>query len=46
MARPDGKVISKHALTDPFMLDVELLGAVWRCDPAGQRLRHYIVKVT
>lgn len=32
----DDKVISKHALTVPFMLDMELLFAVQRYNPAGQ----------
>lgn len=32
------KVISKHVLTIPFMLDAQLLFAVWRCNPAGQGL--------
>lgn len=32
----DDKVISKHVLTVPFMLDMELLSAVQRYSPAGQ----------
>lgn len=43
--QPADKVISEHALADPFPLDAELLLAAWRCDPAGQRLRLYVVKV-
>ena len=36
MTQRDAKVISRHALTIPFMLDTDLLFAVWRFHPAGQ----------
>ena len=41
----DDKVISQHALAIPFMLDMELLFAVWRYNPAGKRQNHYILKI-
>lgn len=36
LTQRDDEVISKHALTTAFMLDTELLFAVWSCNPAGQ----------
>lgn len=41
LTHQEDKVISKHASTVPFMLDMELLSAVQRYSPAGQRQKPY-----